>query len=267
MGEKKRISLYMLTCCFLILVGPVLSYAGEIHSRELTAGKTAVSVFYNSSEIDYKIKDLGDLKFTRERTMVGLSSSWAINEKLSLFGTFSYLLDGSLDFDGSLVNRYRNEPLKYDLDDGYQLSAGVRCLAFQKDKLSVHLYGKLDYLLEEKYSSNTTSDGRSLRNGSKAECAMDGFEVTVGGDVKYKLTDQLSAYAGASYVPFSSLDFELILESNWETVHEGQVDVEQSDKLGFKLGGQFDISPTWSIGGEARFNAESAYVVNVGAKF
>lgn len=252
--------------CFILLTNQAMAYSGETHTQSLASGEMEVSAFLTSSETDYE--DYEDDKSTIERKIIGLSLSHGINQKFSIFGSVGYLWDGKIDPEDT--------SWEHDLDKGYYVSAGARYKAYQSGQLSCHLYGKIDYTINETYTSDGSvtlqnNDGRNIVFNVDTESEIDGYEVTLGGVVNYALNDQFNAYAGISFVPLMSLTVDHKGRANnpeFQTININEDgDIDRDNQFGFKLGGQYHISQTLAVNAEANFGTETAYVLNIGKKF
>ena len=228
------------------LSNPVSAYVGAEPFPGLAGSEIKLSLFVASSEIDYDL-DEDDEKCEVERTILGVNLSKGISEKLNIYGTLGYLFDGNL-----------KSGIDIELDEGYYLSAGLKYKAFQSGKLSGHLYGQFDYVIEETYADTY--------NGVSLNLEIDGFEITLGGVKKYQMDSNLSLYGGIAFVPLTdqSIDLEASRNGARTTL---DYDLERDDKLGLKIGGEYIFDKKWAISGEADFGSEQTYVVSVGAKF
>lgn len=248
LGIKWIVSLLAL-CCMVSVSNSVMAYTCEAPFVDFSGSTLKISAFFNSSEIDYESDD-DDRDFEVERKIIGLSLSKGISNKLDIFGTFGYLFDGAYHGDDDHVD--------LELDDGYSLSAGARYIALQSGKLSGHLYGQFDYIMEEKYT------GR--HHGINHTLDIDGYEITLGGALKYEIDNNFSTYAGVSFIPIMDLSGHMKRKLGHLSDSETK-DFERDDKLGFKIGGDYRFNNQLSARGEVNFGTENSYVLSVGAKF
>lgn len=242
----------LLFLCWLVFGStPVWAYVSEGPCVDISNSNLKVSGFINSSEIDYNFEQENqeDAKIELERKIIGLSLTKGISKKLDIYGALGYLFDGSLN----------PENVKdFDLDSGYFLSAGVRYIMHQSGNVSFHIFGQLDYILDEKYSKT--------ENGVDRDVELDGYELSLGGAVRFQIDKSFDTYASISFVPFSDLSYDLELRLGGATA-SADGDVERDDNLGFRVGASYLINNQWSIRGEANFVSDSAYVVSAGMRF
>lgn len=250
-GEKKWLGALLLLCCVVFGSTPVCAYMSEGPCVDINNSNLKASGFINSSDIDYKI-DIGsfkDLKVELERKIIGFSLTKGISKQLDVFGTAGYLFDGSL----------KPENVDdFDMDSGYFLSAGARYMLYQSGNLSFHMFGQFDYILKEKYSTT--------QNGVDADFELDGYELTVGGAIRFQVDDSVDAYASLSFVPLTGLSYDY--EERWggrSSSSDG--DLERDDNLGFRVGASYLINDQWSIRGEANFVSDKAFLVSAGMRF
>lgn len=238
---------FLVWSSIVFLTNPVSAYVGAEPFAGLSGSESKLSLFVASSEIDYD-PDKDEDKCEVERTIFGVNFSKGINEKWNIYGALGYLFDGN----------FKSEGIDFELDEGYYLSAGLKCKAFQSGKLSGHLYGQFDYVIEETYADT--------HNGVSFNIEIDGFEITLGGVMKYQMDSNLSLYGGIAFVPLTdqSVDIEA---SGFGRRIAFDDDLERDDKLGVKIGGEYNFDKKWAISGEADFGSEQTYAVSVGAKF
>ncbi len=244
--EKKWIVSLFTLCCVAFFSSPVIAYVNESPCAETAGSNLEASVVINSSKIDYTSKDDD---FDLERKIMGVSLSKGIGKKADIYGTLGYLFDGSVGLEGL-------DDL--DLDGGYFLSAGVRYMIFQSGEVSGHLFGQFDYVLEEKYKLSI--------NHSDLTMKFDGYEISLGGALKYQIDKNISAFAGLSFFPVADLSYKAELRIGRNTLDDDG-DIERDDNFGFKLGARYNFNNQWNIRGEADFGSDQAYIVSIGSKF
>ena len=248
---KKCIETLVILCCVAFGWTPVLAYVSEGPCVDADNNHLKVSGFINSSEVDYKLKmdNADDLNIEVERKFIGVSLTKRLNKKMDIYGSLGYLFDGSLKPD----RRY-----DYDLDSGYFLSAGARYMMVQSGNVSAHIFGQLDYILEEQFSSSS--------NGFDYDMEFDGYELSIGGTIRFQINNDFSTYAGISFVPLADTTFDAERTGGGPTI-KSDGDLERDDDLGLKVGASYLIDKQWSIRGEADFVSEKAFVLSAGMKF
>jgi hypothetical protein len=249
-GKKWIVSLLIL-CCVAFGSTPVLAYVSEGPCVDINNSNLEASAFINSSEIDYKfeIENQEDAKIELERKFIGIGLTKQIDKKFDIYGAIGYLFDGSL------------KPEKaddYDIDSGYFLSAGARYMMVQSGNVSFHIFGQLDYILEEKYSKS--------QNGIDYDLDLDGYELSLGGAIRFEINKNFSTYAGISFFPIADLSYESEARARGITANSDG-DVDRDDNFGFKAGASYLIDNHWSIRGEADLVSDNAFVISAGMKF
>ena len=243
--SKKWFGALLFLCWLVFGSTPVWAYVSEGPCVDISNGNLKVSGFINSSEIDYNFEqeNRDDAEMEAERKIIGLSLTKAYSKNLDFYGTVGYL------FDGSLKPEHADD---YELDDGYFLSGGARYMIHQSGNATFHIFGQLDYILEEKYSKTENGIDRKV----------EGYELSLGGAVRFQIDKNFATYASLSFVPFSDLSYD------YEGANgSADGDVERDDNLGFRLGASYLINREWSLRGEADFASDSAYVVSAGMRF
>jgi outer membrane autotransporter protein len=243
MLRKWWISIIMMGC-MVLYSSPAISDVGARPLVDSKIGDVELSLVLNKSEIEYEYDGTND-EFEVDRTTLGVNLLKRIGSRMNIYGTFGYLFDGSYNDDG----------LDFDLDQGYFLSAGAKYNLFCSGPLSGHVYSQFDYILEETYGLNN-------RFGDH-EVELDGFEITLGGAFKYQVNENFSAYGGLSFLPVVERSFDY--KVNGTQRQDG--DIDYKDKLGLKIGGQYNIDKKWTIGAEASFLNETAYGLSIGTTF
>jgi hypothetical protein len=250
-GTKKWIGPLLILCCVVFGSTPVPAYVSEGPCVDLDNSNMKVSGFISTSEVDYEF-DVPNTRFGDvevERKIIGFDVTKRIIPELDVYGALGYLFDGSLKPDGGY---------DIDLDSGYFLSAGIRYMIYQADNISFHLFGQLDYILNEEYSDNV--------NGVNFDYELDDFELSVGGAVRFQIDSKFSAFAGLSFVPLSNTSYDLNATGNLGPL-DWDGSVERDDKLGLRTGASYLINNRWSIRGEADFISEKTFLVSAGLKF
>lgn len=238
----------LLALLFMVSISnPAIAAVGESHYSDFTAGQLELSGFFASSEIEYE-GDSDNDKFDLEKNYFGVTVATGVTEKLNVYGTFGYIFDGKISDDGQ----------DFDLDNGYYLAAGARYKVFQSGKVAGYVYGQFDYTLEETYAdeiNNIDIDGETS-----------GYELFIGGIVKYQMMDQMDLYGGLSFVAISDLTMDYTFEFQGRTFND-ENDFERSDKLGIKLGAQYKIDSKRVLAAEANLGNEQVFVISFGNKF
>lgn len=241
-GTKKWIGLFMILCLIVFGSTTAPAYVSEGPCVDIDNSNLKVSGFINSSEIDYEIDTPLLLNDTleAERKSIGLNVTKRYNPEVDVYGALGYLFDGD------------------DLDSGTYLSAGVRYMIHKSGRVSYHLSAQFDYIFGEEYSSET--------NGINTDFDMDGYELSIGGAVRYQKDNKFSAFAGISFLPLSDISYDLKVTGNLgSATSDGEI--ERDDEFGFKVGGNYLIDKNWSICGEVDFMSEKAFLISVGKKF
>jgi hypothetical protein len=248
---KKWIGTLVILCCVAFGWTPVLAYVSEGPCVDADNNNLKVSGFINSSEVDYKLKfdDGGELDTEVERKFIGIGLTKRVNKKMDIYGSLGYLFDGSLKPEGGD---------DFDLDSGYFLSAGARYMMVQSGNVSAHIFGQLDYILEEQFSRSS--------NGVDFDMEFDGYELSIGGAIRLQINNNFSTYAGISFVPLADTTMDAEVRGGGLTLNGGG-DLERDDDLGFKVGASYLIDKQWSIRGEADFVSDNAFVLSAGMKF
>lgn len=248
---KKWFGFLVLLCCAVFGSTPVWAYVSEGPCVDITNSNLKVSGFINSSEIDYNFEQENseDAELESERKIIGFSLTKGISKKLDIYGTIGYLFDGSLKPESGD---------NYDMDSGYFLSGGARYMMYQSGNVSIHMFGQLDYLLEEKYSKT--------ENGVDRDVELDGYELSVGGAIRFQINNNFDTYASISFVPLTGMSYEYEASGRGLTANSDG-DVERDDNLGFRAGASYLIDNQWSIRGEADFASDKAFVVSCGMRF
>jgi hypothetical protein len=241
-GVKNWIGPLIILCLIVFGSTKAPAYVTEGPCVDIDNSDLKVSAFINSSEIDYEIDSPLLLNDTieAERKSIGFNVTKRYNPEVDVYGAFGYLFDGD------------------DLDSGTYLSGGVRYMVHKSGRVSYHVSAQFDYIFGEEYSSE--------ENGLDIDFDMDGYELSIGGAVRYQKDDNFSAFAGISFVPLSDLSYDLKLTGNLgSATSDGEI--ERDDKFGFKVGGNYLIDKNWSICGEVDFMSEKAFLISVGRKF
>jgi hypothetical protein len=248
---KQWIGSFLVSCCVVLGSTPVLAYVGVGPCVNINNSNLEASAFIDASEIDYKfeIQNQEDADIELERKFIGLGLTKKMDRNFDIYGAVGYLFDGSLEPEG--IDGY-------DLDSGYFLSAGARYMMHQSGSVSFHIFGQLDYILEEEYADN--------RNGADVDFELDGYEISLGAAIRFQINDKLSTFAGLSFVPFSEISYDFQATGAGGTANMDG-DVERDDNLGFKAGASYIVDSRWSINGEADFVSDSAFVVSASMKF
>lgn len=248
---KKWIGTLVILCCVAFGWRPVLAYVSEGPCVDADNNNLKVSGFINSSEVDYKLKfDDGDELDTEvERKFISIGLTKRVNKKMDIYGSLGYLFDGSHKVEGLD---------DFDMDSGYFLSAGARYMVVQSGNFSAHIFGKIDYILEEKFS-------RSY-NAIDIDWEFDGYELSIGGAMRFQINNNFSTYAGIAFVPLADTTFDAEIRGGGPT-RNGGGDLERDDDLGFKVGASYLIDKQWSIRGEADFVSDKAFVLSAGMNF
>lgn len=242
---KKWIGPVMILCCVAFGSTPAAAYVTEGPCVDTDNSNLKVSGFLSSSEIDYDAESPGgDQDSEAERKIIGLTVTKRINPEVDIYGSFGYLFDGTGDD-------------HIDLDSGTFLSAGLRYMIHQSGNLSYHLFGQLDYIIDEQYSES--------EDRIDYDFELEGFELSLGAAVRYQKDDRFSAFAGIMFVPVSDLSYDYKRTGNIHVDWDG--DIERDDEFGLKFGANYLIDSQWSIGAEADFISEKAFLVSVGRKF
>ena len=135
-------------------------------------------------------------KLEIERKLFGISGAVGVTERVDLYGGLGYIFDGEID-----------EASEVDHDGGYFACIGARGQIFNKDALSIHGYGQVQYLLEdwtEDWSDyETDGDYYSFSLQETYEAEISQVEIIVGILGKYTITDQVSVYGALELIPFS----------------------------------------------------------------
>lgn len=249
-STKKWIGLILIFCSIVFGSTPLPAYVSEGPCVDTDNSNVKVSGFISLSEIDYELEvpNLEDDDLDVERKIIGFGVTKRIIPKLDVYGVLGYLFDGSLEWDGNDV----------DLDSGYFLSAGVRYMFHQSGNVSFHVFGQLDYILDEKYSDNI--------GGINFDVELDGYELTLGGAARFQIDDRFSAFAGIMFVPLSGTSYDLYATGNLGFI-DWDGSVERDDKFGIKAGATYLIDNRWSIRGEADFSSEKTFLISAGLKF
>lgn len=249
-STEKWIGALLILCCVVFGSTQVSAYVSEGPCVDIDNSNLKVSGFISSSEIDYEfeVPSQGNGDIEVERKIIGFNVTKRINTKLDAYGALGYLFDGSIKPEGDDDS---------DLDSGYFLSAGVRYMIHQSDSISFHLFGQLDYILNEEYSD---------LSGVGFDFELNGYEISLGGAARFQINDKFSAFAGISFVPLSNTSYDLSATGIFGS-RDWDGDVERDDELGFKAGASYLIDNHWSIRGEADFVSDKAFLVSASLKF
>lgn len=190
------------------------------------------SIFLNLSTIDYEPEGNGD-NFEVERKIIGGNLAFSLNNKVDVFATAGYIFDAEY------------EDTQLDSDGGLHAGGGIRANVYKQGKLSVNVYGQLDYLIFDKFTSNGT------------DVELSGFDITGGGIVNYGLTRVVSLWGGIEIIPFSDYESE---------VGSSKTDFERADFLGIRLGANFGLE-SWTLRVELAFAGEQALVFSGSTRF
>lgn len=272
MGKGKWIVLILAAGCLVILANPVMATIGEKPYVDTKNSGLELSGFISKSEITYKYLDDTvlhgkDDTFNVERMLIGLTLSKGVNNKLNIYGTFNYLFDGTYnDEDHRLGGGVEN--LDHDKDNGYMLSAGAKYMVIQSGKLSGHINGQIDYIIEEKYSGDYRIATGGGPHNATGEVELSGYEFTLGACLKYELDTNFAAYASLSLAPLMDLSYDYKLSGTRLRTYTSDGDIEREDMIGFRIGASYDFSgSTWFARGEIDFGNEQAFVLSCGTRF
>lgn len=198
-------------------------------------GKVEVSGFYGTSTVEYEAK--GGDKADVDRTFIGITGAYGISDKVDIYGSFANIIKAETEY-------------VPDDDSGTGFAFGVRgVLPFSGD---VSLSGYAQYFsVDEDYGKDRYGDSWSA----------DGTELSVGVMASKQASNELSVYGG----------MELILTSDGDAGCDGRFcsrfDTERNDKIGFRLGAQYNTEGGVGINFSTAFAHETGFMLAVNKAF
>ena len=248
MDTKKWVVSLLTAGCLILLSNPVMATIGEKPYVDDQQSGFEVSGFLNKSKVEYEDTHID---FEPERMLLGVTVSKNINEKFNVYGTLNYLIDGSLE-----VNE-----VDADKDSGFILSSGTKYKMMQSGNFSAHVFGQLDYILQEEYNDSDKSGSLKIENS--------GFGLTLGAAAKYQINANFAAYGALSVIPFEKIDCDYKGKNRHTGASESEsYDLDRDNILGFRFGGSYDFVGTpWFARAEIGFGNEQAFLISGGVRF
>lgn len=177
------------------------------------------------SDVEYDFDAGGDAEI--ERTIVGISSSYGLNQSLSMFGEFGLIAESEIEN-------------SRDDGNGFLLGAGLKGPLMYQGRFSVTGFGGIRFI-DEDYGDSV--DGQL-------------FELHGGVVGRYALEKNLGVYAGLDIIPFSDGEVD---------APGGKSDFERDNILGLRLGIDFLIQEV-QVNTEVALVSEEAFVIRIGTK-